>query len=112
MTRAAQDLRNSASFAPAAALVDGNHLPDLLCPAQALVGGDQLSLSVAAASIVAKVVRDRRMDELARLHPGYGWESNRGYGTAAHRAALRRLGVTPEHRRSFRPIRQALDLTL
>jgi len=112
MTRAAQDLRTCAGLVPAAALVDGIHIPDLPCPAPARVGGDRLSLSGAAASIVAKGVRDRHMEELARLHPGYDWERNRGYGTAAHRAALRRLGVTSEHRRSFRPIRQALELTL
>jgi ribonuclease HII len=112
MGRAAADLARGTGFAPAAALVDGPHVPELPCPAQALVGGDRLSLSIAAASIVAKVVRDGRMEALARHHPGYGWERNRGYGTAAHRAALDRLGVTPEHRRSFRPIREALDLTL
>ncbi|HEY5598751.1 MAG TPA: ribonuclease HII [Kiloniellales bacterium] len=112
MRRAADDLARRARIVPAAAVVDGPHVPDLPYRAEALVGGDRLSLSVAAASIVAKVVRDGRMDELARRHPGYGWEHNRGYGTAAHRAALARLGVTPEHRRSFRPIRQVLELTL
>lgn len=112
MHRAAADLARRAGLMPAAALVDGPHVPDLPYWAEALIGGDRLSLSVAAASIVAKVVRDGRMEELARRHPGYGWERNRGYGTAAHREALARLGVTPEHRRSFRPIRQVLDLTL
>jgi len=112
MGRAAADLARRAGFAPAAALVDGPRVPDLPYHAQALVGGDHLSLSIAAASIVAKVVRDGRMEVLAQRHPGYGWERNRGYGTAAHRAALDRLGVSAEHRRSFRPIREALDLTL
>ncbi|HSF94037.1 MAG TPA: ribonuclease HII [Thermohalobaculum sp.] len=95
--------------APAAALIDGNRVPpDFPCPAQALIGGDGLSLSVAAASIIAKVTRDRMMAELARMHPGYGWETNQGYGTAAHRQALERLGVTPHHRRSFAPIHKML----
>ena len=95
--------------APDAALIDGNRVPpDLPCQARALVGGDGLSLSVAAASIIAKVTRDRIMAELALAHPGYGWGSNQGYGTAAHRAGLQRLGVTPHHRRSFAPIHKML----
>ncbi len=110
MARAAADLAASSGRAPGAALVDGNRLPDLPCPAEAVVGGDGLSLSIAAASILAKVTRDRRMAALALDHPGYGWERNRGYGTAEHRAALARLGVTSEHRRSFRPMREALNL--
>ena len=94
---------------PDAALVDGNRVPPgLLCRASALVGGDGLSLSIAAASIVAKVTRDRIMARLALEHPGYGWETNQGYGTAVHRAALERLGVTPHHRRSFRPVHNIL----
>ena len=106
MARAAADLAANSGRAPEAALVDGNRLPDLPCPAEAVVGGDGLSLSIAAASILAKVTRDRRMAALALDHPGYGWERNQGYGTAEHRAALARLGVTPEHRRSFRPVRE------
>ncbi|MCH8169207.1 MAG: ribonuclease HII [Proteobacteria bacterium] len=95
--------------APEAALIDGNRVPPgLPCRARALVGGDGRSLSIAAASIVAKVTRDRIMGELAGAHPGYGWERNMGYGTAEHRAALIRLGVTPHHRRSFRPIHNIL----
>ncbi len=95
--------------APGAALIDGNRVPPgLPCPARALVGGDRRSLSIAAASIIAKVTRDRIMEELAGAHPGYGWERNRGYGTPEHRAALIRLGVTPHHRRSFRPIHNIL----
>ena len=112
MTRAAADLTARSGRAPEAALVDGNRLPELPCPAEAVVGGDGLSLSIAAASILAKVTRDRRMAALARDHPGYGWERNRGYGTAEHRAALARLGVTPQHRRSFRPVREALKNSL
>jgi ribonuclease HII len=94
-----------------AALVDGNRAPGLSCPVETVVKGDARSYSIAAASIVAKVARDKRMAELARAHPGYGWERNRGYGTAEHRAALARLGVTPEHRRSFRPVREALNIS-
>jgi ribonuclease HII len=95
--------------APEAALIDGNRVPPgLPCRARALVGGDGRSLSIAAASIIAKVTRDRIMAELAGAHPGYGWERNKGYGTAEHRAALIRLGVTPHHRRSFRPIHNML----
>ena len=95
--------------APEAALIDGNRVPPgLPCRARALVGGDGRSLSIAAASIIAKVTRDRIMGELAGAHPGYGWERNMGYGTAEHRAGLIRLGVTPHHRRSFRPIHNIL----
>ena len=94
--------------APAAVLVDGNRAPDLPCPARPVVGGDRLSLSIAAASIVAKVTRDRIMARLAAEHPGYGWERNAGYGVAAHRAALAALGPTPHHRRTFAPVRGML----
>ena len=89
---------------PDLALIDGNRAPTLPCPARCVVGGDGSSLSIAAASIVAKVTRDRIMADLARRFPGYGWERNAGYGTAEHRAALQRLGVTPQHRRSFKPV--------
>ncbi len=89
---------------PDVALVDGNRAPELPCPARCIVGGDACSLSIAAASIVAKVTRDVEMAALARAHPGYGWERNAGYGTAEHRAALASLGPSPAHRRSFRPI--------
>ena len=74
-----------------------------------VVGGDRKSLSIAAASIVAKVARDRLMARLAADYPGYGWERNAGYGTAEHRAALTRLGPCVHHRRSFRPIRELLE---
>ena len=93
---------------PDLALVDGNRLPRLGCPARAVVRGDARSLSIAAASICAKVTRDRIMAELARQYPGYGWERNAGYGTAEHRAALGRLGVTAQHRRAFAPVRAAM----
>ena len=94
---------------PALALVDGNRAPRLPCAVRTVVGGDRASLSIAAASIVAKVARDRLMARLALDHPGYGWERNAGYGTAEHRAALARLGVTAHHRRSFRPVRALLE---
>ena len=94
---------------PDIALIDGNRAPDLPCPARTVIKGDQLSLSIAAASIIAKVTRDRIMAELAQAHPGYGWERNAGYGTAEHRAALQRLGATPEHRHSFLPVRQCFS---
>ena len=86
------------------ALVDGNQKPPLSCAVTCIVEGDAKSLSIAAASIVAKVTRDREMERLALDHPGYGWERNAGYGTAQHLEALRNLGVTPHHRRSFSPI--------
>ena len=94
---------------PDVALVDGNRAPDLPCRVHCAIGGDGLSLSIAAASIVAKVTRDRIMADLAKTFPGYGWERNVGYGTAEHRSALERLGVTPHHRRSFRPIAHILS---
>jgi ribonuclease HII len=94
---------------PQAALIDGNRVPlDFPCQAEALVGGDARVPSIAAASIIAKVTRDRIMADLAVRYPGYGWETNQGYGTAGHRAGLERLGVTPHHRRSFQPIRSIL----
>lgn len=91
------------------ALVDGNRAPPLSCRVQTIIKGDGLSLSIAAASIAAKVTRDRIMMDLAKAHPGYGWETNMGYGTAAHQRALSKLGVTPHHRRSFAPIRALLS---
>jgi ribonuclease HII len=93
---------------PHLALVDGNRPPSLPCPVQCLIGGDGLSLSIAAASIAAKVVRDRLMRRLDRRHPGYGWASNAGYGTAAHLAALDRFGPTRHHRAGFAPVRALL----
>lgn len=93
---------------PDLALVDGNRAPDLPCRVETLVGGDSRSLPIAAASIAAKVTRDRIMARLAARYPGFGWERNAGYGTAAHRAGLEALGITPHHRRSFAPIRKML----
>ena len=93
---------------PDGALVDGLQNPGLDCEHLCIVGGDGLCLSIAAASIIAKVTRDQHMDELSGHHPGYGWERNRGYGTPEHRRALQDLGPCTEHRRSFSPIRQLL----
>jgi ribonuclease HII len=95
---------NSLSEPPEIALIDGNKAPPISCRTQTVVKGDQKSLSIAAASIIAKVTRDRLMMELDAEYPGFGWAHNAGYGTAKHRAALMTLGVTPHHRRSFKPI--------
>jgi len=101
MTRAVDAL----SLRPVFALVDGNRVPTgLPCPAQAVIKGDAKVLSIAAASIIAKVTRDRLMDELDTAFPGYHWSKNKGYGTADHMEALTRLGATPHHRTSFAPV--------
>ncbi len=95
--------------APDHVLIDGNKIPKALTiPAEALVKGDARSLSIAAASIVAKVTRDRIMVDLAQQHPGYGWEQNAGYPSKSHISALQNLGVTPHHRRSFKPVHNIL----
>jgi ribonuclease HII len=93
---------------PAMALVDGNVPPPLPCPVRTVIGGDGLSLSIAAASVIAKVTRDRLMRRLALRYGGYGWETNVGYGTPEHQEALKLLGLTPHHRRSFAPVQLAL----
>ncbi|MBT06425.1 MAG: ribonuclease HII [Rhodospirillaceae bacterium] len=93
---------------PDVALIDGNKVPDLDCLSRFVIGGDRLSISIAAASIVAKVERDGIMARLALQYPGYGWESNMGYGTARHLEEIRSAGITPEHRRSFRPVAEVL----
>ena len=94
---------------PDALLIDGNLIPaNLTIPAQAIVKGDARSVSIAAASIVAKVCRDKIMVELAQQHPGYGWETNAGYPSKSHKLALQNLGVTPHHRRSFKPVHNIL----
>jgi ribonuclease HII len=101
MTRAVEAL----GFDPAWILVDGNACPRWERPSKAIVAGDARCRSIAAASIVAKVTRDKIMADYARDHPGYGWETNKGYGTPEHVRALDALGVTPLHRRSFAPVR-------
>ena len=95
--------------APAMALIDGNLIPrGLGIPARAIIKGDGVSVSIAAASIMAKIWRDRVMWDLAQHYPGYGWETNAGYPSKSHKEALRNLGVTPHHRRSFRPVHNIL----
>lgn len=101
MTRAVEAL----GIEPAWVLVDGNACPKWQRPSKAIVDGDAKCRSIGAASIVAKVTRDRIMAEYARAYPGYGWETNRGYGTPEHQRALKTLGLTPLHRRSFAPVR-------
>ena len=94
---------------PGFVLIDGDRVPaGLGRPAEAVVRGDALSLSIAAASIVAKCVRDRIMVDLAQQHPGYGWERNAGYPTKGHKAAMIERGVTPHHRRTFAPVHNIL----
>lgn len=97
---------------PRAVLVDGNRAPPLDLPTRCVVEGDALVPAISAASIVAKVLRDRLMGRLAARYPGYGWERNAGYGTAEHRAALAALGLTPHHRRGFAPCQGELLATL
>ena len=105
MTRAVEALPIKPDFA----LVDGNRAPPLSCPSKPIIKGDQISISIAAASIIAKVTRDRLMADLGQTYPSYGWGNNAGYGTADHQRALREFGVTPHHRRSFAPIAAILD---
>jgi ribonuclease HII len=95
--------------APDMALIDGNLIPrGLTLPALAIIKGDAASLSIAAASIVAKTRRDQLMRDLAQQFPGYGWERNAGYPSKSHKDALLNLGVTPHHRRSFKPVHNIL----
>ena len=105
MERAVTGLAQKADYV----LVDGNKVPPAFgLDAEAIVKGDARSVSISAASIVAKIWRDRHMVDLAQQHPGYAWEKNAGYGTKAHMDGLRNLGVTPHHRRSFKPIHNIL----
>ncbi len=90
-------------------MIDGNHAPDLACPVTTIIKGDQSEAAIAAASILAKVARDREMVALESVYPGYGFAKHKGYPTSQHQHALQRLGVTPIHRRSFRPVRLAMD---
>jgi len=98
------------SVVPKLVAVDGNRAPQLGCPSRTVVKGDARCLSIAAASIIAKVTRDRLMVSLGAKLPGYGFERHKGYGTPEHHDAIRRLGVTPHHRRSFRAVQLALGL--
>lgn len=92
-------------YQPTLALIDGNRGPQLFCAMQMIIGGDGLSLSIAAASIIAKVTRDRLMIDMDRLYPAYGFAQHKGYGTADHAAALEKHGACLEHRNSFAPVR-------
>ena len=105
MQRAVKGLR----LKPAKVLVDGNRLPVLEVVAEAIVSGDALVPCISAASILAKVTRDRMLDELHVQHPGYGFDRHKGYGTAQHLAALQDLGPLPVHRRSFAPVARLLQ---
>lgn len=106
MNRALAGLADPADFI----LVDGLPVPGLPCPSQSIVEGDGRSLSIAAASIIAKVTRDRLMLEIDRLYPGYGFARHKGYGTKAHLRALLEYGPCPEHRHSFRPVQEVIRM--
>jgi ribonuclease HII len=106
MTRAVEALECE----PVKVLVDGNRLPRWSYTAEAVIGGDAIHPCISAASIIAKEHRDRLMRSYDAIHPGYGWASNKGYGSAGHLEALRRLGPTPLHRRSFAPVAQMILL--
>ena len=108
MARAVENL----NIIPDIALVDGNRAPKLGCQVKCVVRGDGISLSIAAASIIAKVTRDKIMAELAKQNPGYSWETNQGYGTKAHQLGLQKLGITNHHRKSFAPIRAIIENNL
>ncbi len=105
MRRAVQQLNPQ----PRHALIDGNRLPqNFCCETSCYIGGDARSYSIAAASILAKVYRDNLMKELAHKYPGYGFEKNAGYGTKDHIEGLKKYGITPEHRKSYKPIKEFL----
>ncbi len=108
MTRAVTGL----SRPPELALVDGNRAPVLACPVRTVVGGDASIAAISAASIIAKVARDEEMRLLDRRYPGYGLATHKGYPTAAHLAALQRLGASECHRRSFAPVRRVLSQSM
>jgi ribonuclease HII len=105
MQRAVTALQPAAEYA----LIDGNRCPGLPCPAQAIVRGDSRVAAISAASIMAKVTRDREMIELDAHYPGYGLAQHKGYPSKTHMEALQRLGVLPVHRRSYAPVRKILE---
>jgi len=108
MQRAVENLKP----APQRALIDGNRAPPLLCEVKTIVGGDALVASISAASILAKVYRDRLMLSMHRLYPDYGFDQHKGYPTARHLERLKDLGPCPIHRRSFAPVRKAIELNI
>ena len=94
---------------PDMALIDGNRLPlNFCCPAKCIVKGDSICFSISAASVMAKVYRDRLMQEMAVKYPGYGFEKNAGYGTKEHMEGLQKYGITPEHRKTYKPIQEII----
>ncbi len=110
MQRAVENIQNQ-GIIPAYLLIDGNRLPkNNPIPAQSVIKGDSLSLSIAAASIIAKVARDKIMQDYALIHPPYGWEKNAGYGTAHHITAINHHGLTPHHRKSYAPIKKYIEM--
>ena len=112
MSRAVEALAAAAGYEPAWVLVDGNACPRWQRPSQAIISGDAKCRSIAAASIVAKVTRDRIMAAHALRYPGYGWETNRGYPTPQHIRAIREIGLTPLHRRTFSKVREHVEVEL
>lgn len=110
MERAVEQAIKNFNQKPDALLIDGNRLPkNLSIPAKAIIKGDHLSLSIASASIIAKVTRDKLMKELSKTYPQYGWEKNSGYGTKEHIEAIEKYGITSIHRRSYAPIKRFLE---
>ncbi|MCR9091770.1 ribonuclease HII [Algiphilus sp.] len=108
--RAMDEALSQLALSPSEVLVDGNVVPQWRWPARAIVGGDGIEPSIMAASILAKVHRDHRMEALDAVHPGYGFAGHKGYPTAAHREALMRLGACAVHRRSYAPVRRCVAL--
>lgn len=110
MRRAYEALLETFGIHPRAALIDGKFKPDIACSCLPVIGGDGLSVSIAAASILAKVTRDTIMTRLHEEHPVYGWDRNAGYGTPEHLRVIADHGITPHHRRSFAPVKESVTL--
>lgn len=110
MARALDKMITDFNIRPELALVDGNYSPNLPCKVQTVIQGDATSLSIAAASILAKVTRDRLMQQLCEHHPGYGWSTNAGYGTREHLEGLKKHGITIHHRKTFAPVQMEMPL--